>query len=377
MRNLSNSCLNFYAPFCVKACLIGVILLMGMFVSACARPAQLPGEIMPTHASSDLVKRPITGLVAMGSPVAAFKHEDPLKEVKIHPDVYSGVVINVAWMDLEPERDTYDFSSIDDALAEIREYNAQHSKHPIYAKLRIFGGPVAPAYVKKLNGGPVSVSPSHGPEVEIGLFWTSEYGDRFAALLSRLALRYDRDELLREVCVSTAASLTAEPFIAPLNKLSSRELRAKGFTDDLYKQALRRALDDYKVWKHTPVDFPFSVFISTDKGWNLDPAFSTQLMRDFRAQFGERAVISNHGLVDPLPASALSIYPTIKDLGAPIAFQTVGPQVDVDAAIELGFEYGMTELEVWQTKDAGGMADVSYDDLKRWGLYFPPLQTGD
>ena len=369
--------LNLFTHLQTREQLLGVVLLITVLLSACTAPSSPSNEVPPTHASSHLIKQPITGLVAMGNPVSALKHEDPLKEVKIHPDVYSGVVINTAWMILEPEKDLYDFSSIDDALDEIREYNAQHSEHPTYAKLRIFGGPVAPAYVKEIGGGPISVRPVRGPSVEIGLFWTVEYGNRFAALLNNLALRYDRNELLQEVCVSTAVSLTAEPFIAPLNKTSNQVLREKGFTDDLYKQALRRALDDYKVWTFTAIDFPFNVFNATDNERTPDISFTTQLMRDFRAQFVERAVISNHGLVDPLAKGAVLIYPTIKELGAPVAFQTVSPDVDFNAAINLGVDYEMTEFEMWQTKDSGGKANVSYDDLKRWTQLFSPLQTGD
>ncbi len=322
--------------------------------------------------SPDETKQPITGLIAMGSPVGALNHEDPLNEVKIHPGVYSGVVINAIWMYLEPEKEAYDFSTIDEALAAIQTYNEQHPERPLAAKLRIFGGTVAPTYVKELGGGPITVKPSRGPEVEIGLFWTEAYGDRFAALLAQLALRYDDDPLIREVCVSTAASLTAEPFVAPLNRESNPMLREHGFNDALYKQAIRRALDDYRVWKLTAIDFPFNVFSSTDDGWVSDPEFTKILMRDFRERYGERAVLSNHGLIDPLTESSALIYPTLKELGPPIAFQTRGPQVDFEAAIRLGFEYGMTEFEMWDTVEAGGLADVSYETLQQWAGLFPP-----
>ena len=279
------------------------------------------------------------------------------------------------WMYLEPSEGVYDFSSIDEALEEIREYNAHHPQHPLAAKLRIFGGTVAPSYVKALGGGPITVQPGHGPSVDIGLFWTKAYGDRFAALLAQLALRYDREALLKEVCVSTAASLTAEPFIAPLNHTSNPLLRAKGFTDDLYKQAIRRALRDYEVWHLTAIDFPFNVFSATDDGRHSDAEFTISLMREFRELYGSRAVISNHGLSKPLTKGNALIYPAIKELGAPIAFQTRGPNMDFDAAFNLGLEYGMTEFEVWQTKEAGGRADISYDMLRKWA-HLLSLQAG-
>ena len=310
-------------------------------------------------------KQPIVGLVAMGSPVSILKGTDPLREVKIHPKVYSAVVINVFWKDLEPEKGVYDFSSIEKILKEIEKYNKEYPKNPLSAKLRIFGGQMAPNYVKKLNGGPVQVETIRGT-VEIGLFWTEEYGDRFAMLLSELAKKYDTNPLIREVCVSTAASLTAEPFIAPLNKFSLPLLKEKGFTDEKFKQALRRALEDYKVWKFTAIDFPFSILTLTDEGRGFDKEFTVKLMQDFRETFGNRAVISNHGLNLPLTKAGELIYPAIKELGPPIAFQTVGPNVDFENVFNLGLEYGMTEFEVWDTKEAGGLADISYDTLKKW-----------
>ncbi len=377
MKNRFRYCLKFSASLRAREHFPGAVLLMILFLPACIAQTLPSSEAPPAQASSPLAKQPITGLVAMGNPVGALRHKDPLEEVKIHPGVYSGVVINAVWMYLEPVRGGYDFSSIDDALDKIAEYNTRYPEHPVFAKLRIFGGIVAPAYVKELGGGPITVQPSRGSRVEIGLFWTEAYGDRFSALLAKLARRYDDNDLLREVCVSTAASLTAEPFIAPLSRNSNPALRAKGFNDTLYKQAIRRALDDYQVWELTAIDFPFNVFSSTDDGWVSDADFTINLMRDFKAQYGERAVISNHGLIDPLIDVANLFYPTIKELGAPIAFQTRGPQVDFDSAIKLGFKYGMTEFEVWETKDAGGHADISYDDIKGWMQLFPSSRIGD
>lgn len=330
----------------------------------------LTGVINAKSTSTITEKEPITGLIAMGGPMGALKHKDPLREVKAHPDVYSAVVIDTIWMYLEPKKGQYDFSSIDQALKEIETYNQQHTKHPLSAKLRIFGGPVAPFYVKKMNGGPIAIKKKRYPTVKIGLFWTKEYGDRFAALLKNLALRYDHNKLIREVCVGTAASLTAEPFVAPLDRKNNPKIRAYGFTDAKYKKALERALDDYSVWKSTVIDFPFNAFISTDHGWTEDATFTNNLMKKFRSRYGHRGVISNHGLVDPLSKGAQLIYPTIKELGAPIAFQTRGPKVNFHKAVDLGFKYGMTEFEVWDTTKVGGRANISYDTLKEWAQMF-------
>ena len=83
-------------------------------------------------------KKALKGLVTMGS-VNDLLHGnfDVLKEVNIHPDVYSGVVIRVTWSELEPQRGSFDFSSIETALSRITQYNNIHNNHKLGAKLRV------------------------------------------------------------------------------------------------------------------------------------------------------------------------------------------------------------------------------------------------
>ena len=313
-------------------------------------------------------KPPLSGLVAMGSVSDLRKGVfDVLKEVRVHPDIYSGVVIHTTWGALEPEQGKYNFSTIDKALSDITQYNKEHPLHPIFAKLRISKAINPPEWVLKLAGGPVNIVLNNGQTIQVGLYWTEEYRNAWKALQQKLASRYDDNILIREVCVNSGAMITDEPFVAIFNKATIANLKAKGYTDAAFKSTLKGALDDYACWKTTPIDYSFNVLREIDSGKpvnNMD--FTLSLMREFRERYEERAVLSNHGLQETLSKGAIPIYNLFAELGAPIAVQTKGPSNLTDKTIKTGLKYGVTEFEIWVSKEAGGYADYSKADLERW-----------
>ncbi len=313
-------------------------------------------------------KPPLSGLVAMGS-VSDLRTGifDVLKEVRVHPDVYSGVVIHTTWGALEPEQGVYNFSTIDKALSDIAKYNKEHPLHPIFAKIRISKAINPPDWVLKLAGGPVNIVLNDGRTIQVGLYWTEEYRNAWKAFQQKLASRYDDNILLREVCVNSGAMITDEPFIAIFNNATIANLKAKGYTDAAFKATLKGALDDYACWKNTPIDYSFNVLREIDSGKpvnNMD--FTLSLMREFRQRYGERAVLSNHGLQETFSKGAIPIYNLFAELGAPIAAQTKGPSDLTDKTIKTGLKYDVTEFEIWVSKEAGGYANYSKADLERW-----------
>lgn len=313
-------------------------------------------------------KQPLRGLVTMGSSGDLRKGQfKALKEARIHPKVYSGVVILTTWGQLEPERKIYDFSSIESALNDIREYNRDYPENPVFGKLRIYPSLHSPQWLLDLNDGPVEIVDKNGHRSLIGLYWTSEYRLAWRELQQRLAERYDNHPLIREVTVNTGAVHTAEPFISVLNKDSLANLHAKGYNDSKFKITLEGALEDYAPWENTVIDFTFNMFRETDSGkivQNMD--FTLSLMRAFREKFGDRAVIANHGLQPQLKNAAVPIYQEFSVLGGPIAAQTISPKTLTDESLQLGLEYGVTLFELWDSKKAGGHSDFDHHDLERW-----------
>ena len=69
----------------------------------------------------------------------------------------SEMVLNVTWAQLEPTSGQIDFSAINSAISEVSAYNSSHGTD-LGIKLRVWGGVVAPDWVKNLDGPPVATS---------------------------------------------------------------------------------------------------------------------------------------------------------------------------------------------------------------------------
>ena len=314
-------------------------------------------------------KKPICGLVTMGDLGflrGSSKPTNNFNEANRHPDVYAGVVILAQWRDLEPERGKFDFKTIDSALANVKKYNAAHPKNPIVGKLRVFAAAGTPEWATKIDGGPVKVVDKRGTN-DLGKFWGKPYGDAWRELLSALAAKYDGDPLMGEVAVSSCSSTTAEPFIIFLTPENIPVLHQAGYSDAAMKSCLMGAIDDYSVWKKTPIDYTFNEFRDSDSGKpEVDSAFEAQVMEAFRAKYGIRGVVANHGLQTDLRPAATKTYAEFEKLGPPIEFQTISPVLDWNGAVAKGLMYHPTEIETWNSKDAGGASNYTAGDLTNW-----------
>jgi hypothetical protein len=291
--------------------------------------------------------------------------DNSMEEINAHPGVYTGAVINVTWAQLEPSEGAFDTSSIQSGLAAIASYNAAHPGTPVVGKLRIFVGTHVPAWLFSVAGGPITLTDANGNSGQFAAWWTAGYQGAWRALQAHLAAIYDKTSGIGEVAISSCASLTAEPFIEPLDTKSVTALHDAGYTDAQMEACLQSAPADYAAWTVTPLDYTFNEFHETDGSSVIgDPAFTTSEMQAFRSSIGTRAVIANHGLQDPLDPDAQAIYPEFTALGPPIEFQTYGPDVDWQTAFNLGLSYGMSEIEIWQTIAAGGQANLSQSQLQ-------------
>lgn len=80
-----------------------------------------------------------------------------LDDLRHHPGIFGGTVINITWKQIEPARGTLDTGEIDRMLDEIRAYNQANPQQPIGARLRVWPGPNAPLWAKNLGGPPVAI----------------------------------------------------------------------------------------------------------------------------------------------------------------------------------------------------------------------------
>ena len=332
--------------------------------------ALLTAAVLCLAGADARAKASIRGLVTMGR--LDFVNDpdttpdNSLREANTHPGLYAGAVILATWSQLEPTPGHYDFTGIDAGLASVRAYNARNRDAPLVGKLRVFAGPNAPAWAKRLEGEPVSLD-ERGRSLSVGHFWSEPYRAAWRALQVALAHRYDGDPAVGEVAVSSCASSTAEPFVIPLGPGNLQALTSAGYSDERMEACLRGAIDDYAPWRSVALDYTFNPF-RTVAGGRAHPApgFAEQVMAEFRQRMGGRGVIANHGLTPQINPGAQGLIDAMRRLGPPMEFQTRSPNLDWDTTVQVGEQQGMSELEIWDTRAAGGSAPVSREQLERW-----------
>ena len=331
-----------------------------------------------SDAAANPVKAPIQGLIDMQD-ISWHDAEggDPtftMDNVNLFPSVFGGIVINATWSALQPSQNgPLDFSSVDDALAQVRAYNAANPSAALGVKLRVYHGISAPDWAKTIGGGPVTIqrnpqgcnSDAAGAcSLVVGKFWTTDYIAAWRAFQTHLAAKYDGEPLIRQVAVTSCASQTDEPFVPTVDVASREVLSAAGYTDEAQMACLSGAVDDFAAWKDTLIDFTFNVF-GTEAAQDAGPritadagaGFALGVMAACRSSLGSRCVLDNHALSVPLRASDQPIYEAIQAMGGPTNFQTDAPKgihCEWAATIAEGVALGAEAIEVWpETKYAG------------------------
>lgn len=322
-------------------------------------------------------KSPLTGLVQMGD--IRFHREDgglahpELGALLRFPGIFGGTVINITWEQLEPKRGTLETKEIDQLLNDIRAYNQANPQHPLGARLRVWPGTNAPLWAKNLDGPPVKVLHLNMP-ITVGRFWAPAYRKAWRDLQTRLAARYDREPLIREVCNTSGSSMTDESMLLPGDSESVKNLLAAGFTDRQYQECLLQSPEDYAGWVSTRVECVCNPYRTIDSGKpRADKEFTIKVMRHWRQQLGSRCVLSSHSLNKPLNQAVdrAGIFDEMRRLGPPLAFQTHSPHgLDWEGALRLGRDLGAGSIELWSGTQSGGFETKTLQLLRQWANLF-------
>jgi hypothetical protein len=170
---------------------------------------------------------------------------------------FGGLVVNQTWLQLEPEPGTFDFSVLDASLAAVAAYNATDAGVPLGVRLRVFGAYAAPAWAKTLDGAAITTTDSGtNAPATVGRWWGPNTRAAWAALQAALAARYDGNQVLLEVAVSSCAASTAEPMVIDTDTLKAAQ--AVGYTTSYEHDCLVGAFSDYAGWKRTAIYFPMN-----------------------------------------------------------------------------------------------------------------------
>ena len=334
-----------------------------------------------TGATSPTAKPTIIGLVTMGQEDFLANGTLPtnqLLEANAHPGVYSAAVIELTWSQLEPQQGVFDDSALVSALQTVQAYNAKYPTTPLVAKLRIFAGVEAPAWVLGRTGSVTVVDAKTGNTEVLPDFWTPTYSQLWTYLQNHLASEYDTNPLIGEVAISVCSSITAEPFVIPGSAANIQSLLAAGYSDTAMQACLSGAPSDYAAWTQTPLDYTFNPFLSTATG-QADNNFTLQVIQSFRSAFGTRAVVANHDFDDPINPPDQTLYGEFQSLYtaaqastpptiSPLEFQSLGPTIDWSTTVPYAITtYHPTEFEIWNTTAVPqGLANISLSQLQQW-----------
>lgn len=374
---------------CLCAAILGLpsVASASLFVAYSSYPqagwAYAGGSPRPPGAQNEPVaKQQIAGLIDRqhtqwadhdgGTP------EFTMDNVLHFPGVFGGIVLNTSWNTLEPKQNgPLNFSSIDDALAQVRTYNASNADAPLGVKLRIWAGANAPQWAKKLAGGPVDIVrnpagcfPSPCP-LTVGKFWMPAYITAWRKFQAAVAAKYDSESLIRQVAVTSCAQQTDEPFVPTVDPTAKANLVAAGYTDKAQQNCLLNAITDYAAWKSTLIDFSFNNFSKIAGG--ADPAFTARVMKACRDALGARCILDNQALNIPLYSADQSIYDTMQSLGQPIQFQTAGPKAmncQWTAVIAQAVALGALGVEVWPEPQYEGFGDFTAVQMRQLASEF-------
>jgi len=342
----------------------------------------IPFEYTVPTEQPEAPKSPITGLIdrqhTAWADHDAGKPEFTLANVSQFPGIFGGIVINSSWNTIQPTRNgPLDFSFIDDALAQVRTYNAKCPATPLAVKLRIWSGANAPDWAKKIDGGPVTISrnpagcnPSPCP-LTLGKFWTAPYAAAWQKFQALVAAKYDIEPLIRQVAVTSCTQQTDEPFVPTVDADSKATLIAAGYTDVAQQNCLMGAISDYSAWKRTLIDFSFNVF-SRIKG-GTDPTFTMKVMNACRESLGNRCVLDNQALNVPLYQADMAVYQSMQTLGQPIQLQTAGVKAmncQWTAVIAQGVQLGAAGIEIWPELQYHGFDNLTFAEMQQLATEF-------
>jgi hypothetical protein len=378
--------------------LLGVVMLLGVVAAGCSSgstashssagatttgPASriTRGSIHEAVPTAPEFKSLLVGLIDKGAEAPYHLGQAyPPVDLADLPSGLVGVVVNATWTQLEPQQGTFDFSVLDASFSAIATYDRAHPKSPLGARLRVFAAFAAPEWAKELGGPAITVPVKAGTTSmpTLGRWWETPYREAWAGLQQALAKRYDGQPVLRDVAVSSCATLTAEPFVIAPGTMKAAS--AAGWTPAAQQACLDGALSDYAVWRHTAIYYPMNPFPG-------DPAITTEVMgRCARSKDGGGpwCILGNNAL-SPDSATTGRVAPVYEEINRlwsadtmrpPVSFQMNGPQPSTYCeAMVVAVDHHAQSVELWPRTGptAGGFAALPSSMLLAWDA---ALRTG-
>jgi len=312
------------------------VALTALALGACAAPTSGDDQERIDSDAEELLQ---TGLKAKLRGVVltsgSFPSETSLSFIQ-------SAVFKIDWSQIEKSDQQFDWSRIDQAVANARSRGAA-------LRLRIMAGNAAPAFVKAIGGFKVS-DPDHRIDCSAGgiaiynkwdgvggctsAFWLPRVIDQYEQLMAAVAARYDGTPEIRDVVDSGCMTTYAEPFYrAHAEPASNARLWNAGldFTKD--KACHTRAVQIHaKYFVHTRTSLAINAWDvidgSTDH-WSPSTAPTLAFVDEVAIPtLGKRLVLQNNSLSEsdgcPAGGTEATNYPycQIAQYAGPKGFQT-------------------------------------------------------
>jgi hypothetical protein len=348
----------------IAACATGVAMIAAMDLSASASPPlrvaiavahQTPARIAsPTHKAKVTkpattshssatrsksgsgpqltgLKPQLTGLLnRTGVPPAAYRAAEGGYVVQGTTDAAGHRDTGyVSWAELQPVAGgpIAANNAIDQAILNVRSWNAANPAHPEALKIRIVAGIHSPQWALNLGGTCFTVTdPTSGTSGCCPRFWTSQFSAAYYQFEAELAAKYDSVPEIREVVMAKNTTVYNESLIRQTQSKSTvAALAAAGYNTLMDEQQQIQdiaALGTY--WKHTLVGFAFNPYQTTNP-ITQDELFTQTLIAAGRAALGNQLVIENNSLRQSyLTGSGMyqTMYAFMTKTGGSIGFQT-------------------------------------------------------
>ena len=273
----------------------------------------------------------------------------------------SEMVLNVTWAELEPTSGQFNYAAINSAVNAVSAYNTSHGTD-IGIKLRVWGGVVAPDWVKNLDGPPVATSgkatidPTNYGSRTFPKVWTADYNEAWLELQTDLAthvtgggsVTYDGNPIIRGISQTAGITASDEPFVslptsAPISSGATQgvdqfgALVSGGYSDYAEMLTLRAAIASYAAWATTPLDYtinPYHLYTSGSPYGSAtnDQNFAIAVLQQTRnstrlVQAGNHALDApQHGQL-PFLYAQLTADAALTTAAAPDSYQTASPDL--------------------------------------------------
>lgn len=261
-------------------------------------------------------------------------------------DFVAGVLVRVAWSDLEKSPGVYDFTVLDNELARADQYNTQ-------VTLGIVNGPSAPAWLESQGVAMMPfVDNSDGQLKRLPLLWDAVYLNYWKNFIAALGARYNSHPRVVLVHMTHA---TGNGFEMQLPESTEVQIPWEdvGYSEANVIEAWEQVVDAFAfAFPDKPLDLEVHPVLRSDAVAQAVATYGSETLGD---QFGifaawwsqDNASKSYPGMNQLLIQSAASTFATVQMVCSATNEPDRMGSGGIDTAVSLALQNGIRYFEIW------------------------------